>query len=54
MASSSSSPSPPSSAPGADLGQHYDSVAEAYESAWFYQDGTDYQRWLCASLAVSG
>jgi len=29
---------------------HYDDVAKEYNKAWFYEDGTDYQRWLVRSL----
>lgn len=29
---------------------HYGDVAQHYNQAWFYEDGTDYQRWLVHSL----
>jgi hypothetical protein len=29
---------------------HYGDVAQHYNQAWFYEDGTDYQRWLVQSL----
>lgn len=34
------------------LDRHYDAVASRYQEAWFYEDGTDYQRWLAQQLAV--
>lgn len=34
------------------LDRHYDAVASHYQQAWFYEDGTDYQRWLTQQLAV--
>lgn len=38
---------------GSSLDGHYDAVAKNYEQAWFYQDGTEYQRWLVRELTVS-
>lgn len=36
------------------LDKHYDAVAASYQQAWFYEDGTEYQRWLARQAAVSG
>lgn len=54
------SPSNPPSSAAADeqqqdqhpsqLEDHYDTVATRYQSAWFYEDGTDYQSWLLETL----
>lgn len=29
---------------------HYDAIASQYQRAWFYEEGTDYQGWLVATL----
>lgn len=33
--------------------QHYEEVADHYERAWFYENGTPYQSWLLGHALAS-